>query len=107
MSAKTEGIIRSLRESLKRENEKKTSAYDTRATIRRIEDGVAWVHIPGGVDETPVALTIGANVGDEVQVRVSGGRAFLVGMHPLRRQTTNMPDRSIIISVSRSNRPTS
>lgn len=79
MSAKTEGIIRSLRESLKRENEKKTSGYDTRATIRRIEDGVAWVHIPGGVDETPVALTIGADVGDEVQVRVSGGRAFLVG----------------------------
>lgn len=79
MSAKTEGIIRSLRESLRRENEKKTSAYDTRATIRRIEDGVAWVHIPGGVDETPVTLTIGANVGDEVQVRVSGGRAFLVG----------------------------
>ena len=79
MSAKTEGIIRSLRESLKRENEKKTSGYDTRATIRRIEDGVAWVHIPGGVDETPVTLTIGANVGDEVQVRVSGGRAFLVG----------------------------
>jgi len=79
MSAKTEGIIRSLRESLRRENEKKTSGYDTRATIRRIEDGVAWVHIPGGVDETPVTLTIGANVGDEVQVRVSGGRAFLVG----------------------------
>ena len=79
MSAKTEGIIRSLRESLKRENDKKTSGYDTRATIRRIEDGVAWVHIPGGVDETPVTLTIGANVGDEVQVRVSGGRAFLVG----------------------------
>ena len=57
----------------------KTSAYDTQATVRRIEDGVAWVHIPGGVDETPVRLTVNARSGDTVQVRVSGGRAFLVG----------------------------
>ena len=57
----------------------KTSGYDTAATVRRIEDGIAWVHIPGGVDETPVKLTINASVGDNVQVRVSGGRAFLVG----------------------------
>ena len=57
----------------------KTFAYDTQATVRRIEDGIAWVHIPGGVDETPVRLTVNAEPGDTVQVRVSGGRAFLVG----------------------------
>ena len=53
--------------------------YDTQATVRRIEDGIAWVHIPEGVDETPAKLTISAKEGDIVQVRVVNGRAFLVG----------------------------
>lgn len=57
----------------------KTQGYDTQAEVRRVEGGTAWVHIPGGVDETPVKLTIDAKTGDTVQVRVSGGRAFLVG----------------------------
>lgn len=78
MSRITNDIITSLRKSLQA-SDRKTSAYDTQATIRRIENGVAWVHIPGGVDETPVQMTINASEGDTVQVRVSGGRAFLVG----------------------------
>ena len=57
----------------------KTSAYDTTAVVKRIEGNIAWVHIPGGIDETPVKLTIHAKKGDTVQVRVSGGSAFLVG----------------------------
>lgn len=57
----------------------KTSAYDTIAEVKRIEGNTAWVHIPGGKDETPVRKTINAQVGDTVQVRVSGGSAFLVG----------------------------
>ncbi len=57
----------------------KTSAYDSTATVTRIEGGTAWVHIPGGVSETPASMTIDAKPGDTVQVRVSGGRAFLVG----------------------------
>ena len=57
----------------------KTEPYDTEATVRRIEGGTAWVHIPGGVDETPVALTINAQAGDTVRVRVSGGSAWIVG----------------------------
>lgn len=72
-------ILRSLMESMYEASRPKTSAYDTTATVRRIEDGVAWVHIPGGVDETPVKLTVNAKAGDTVQVRVSGGTAFLVG----------------------------
>lgn len=79
MSAKTSRIIRELTESVKKASTPRTQPYDTQATVTRIEDGVAWVHIPGGVDETPVKLTINAAVGDTVQVRVSGGRAFLVG----------------------------
>lgn len=58
---------------------KKSGGYDTQATVRRIEDGVAWVHIPDGVDETPARMTISAKVGDVVQVRIVNGRAFLVG----------------------------
>jgi len=79
MSAKNEQTLRRLVSSIKQADRPKTSGYDTQATVRRIEDGVAWVHIPGGVDETPVKLTIAASPGDTVQVRVAGGRAFLVG----------------------------
>ena len=57
----------------------RTSPYDTQATVKRIEDGTAWVHIDGGVDETPVKLTIACKPGDKVQVRVGGGSAWLVG----------------------------
>lgn len=77
MSAKTEDIIGGFIDAMK--GTEKPAPYDTTATVRRIEDGVAWVHIPGGVDETPVTLTIAAAVGDSVQVRVANGRAFLVG----------------------------
>ena len=62
-----------------KESKQKTSAYDTEAVVRRIEGNTAWVHIPGGVDETPVRMTVKAKEGDTVQVRVSGGSAFLVG----------------------------
>lgn len=55
------------------------SGYDTTATVTRIEGGTAWVHIPGGVEETPVRMTVNAKAGDSVQVRVSGGRAFIIG----------------------------
>ncbi len=79
MSAKTEQILRRLTSSIREGGKEKTSAYDTSATVRRVEDGVAWVHIPGGVDETPVKLTINAKPGDVVQVRISGGRATLTG----------------------------
>ena len=57
----------------------KTQAYDTPATVRRVEDGVAYVHIEGGVDETPVSLSIDAKPGDTVMLRVSGGRGWIIG----------------------------
>ena len=59
--------------------EEKTKPYDTTAKVTRIDGGTAWVHIDGGVDETPVKMTIDAAIGDTVQVRVGGGTAFLVG----------------------------
>ena len=57
----------------------KTTSYDTSAKVVRIEDDVAWVHMDGGVDETPVAMTVNAEVGDTVQIRVGGGLAWITG----------------------------
>ena len=62
-----------------KESGKKTNSYDTTATVRRIQGNIAWVHIPGGVDETPVKMTVKAKAGDTVQVRVGGGRAWITG----------------------------
>ena len=69
------GFIKTLMDA----QSKKSAPYDTQAEVRRIEGDTAWVHIPGGVDETPVQLTTNAKAGDIVQVRVSGGRAWLYG----------------------------
>lgn len=78
MGMSTKQIQNDLMDALKA-SEPKTSAYDTEAEVVRIEGSVAWVHISGGVDETPVAMTISAEPGDTVRVRVSGGTAWLMG----------------------------
>lgn len=72
-------ISNDLVESINEKEKKKAIPYDTYAKVIRIDSGTAWVHIPGGVDETPVALTVNAKVGDSVLVRVSGGNAWIVG----------------------------
>lgn len=72
-------LIKTLVKAIRQVDAKKTSGYDTQATVTRVENGIAWVHIPGGVSETPVRLTVDAKQGDKVQVRVSGGRAHLTG----------------------------
>lgn len=72
-------ISNDLVQSINEKEKKKSIPYDTYAKVIRIDGGTAWVHIPGGVDETPVALTVNANVGDSVLVRVSGGNAWIVG----------------------------
>ena len=79
MSSKIENIIKGFTDSIKTASSKKTSPYDTSATVTRVDGNTCWVHIPGGVDETPARLTMNASVGDNVQVRVSGGKAFLIG----------------------------
>lgn len=73
-----QNIFKDLLDALK-ERDKKPQPYDSTAEVRRIEGNTAWVRIPGSEDETPVKLTINAQPGDSVQVRVSGGSAFLVG----------------------------
>ena len=62
-----------------KESEKGPKAYDTTAKVVRVSGNTAWVHIPGGIDETPVQMSINAQEGDTVNVRVSGGDAWITG----------------------------
>ncbi len=57
----------------------KKKGYDTQAEVTRLDGDTVWVKIAGSDDETPVSRTNNANVGDNVFVRVSGGRAWLLG----------------------------
>ena len=72
-------VSKDLVDIIKNSDDKGTKAYDTPATVTRVDGSTVWVHIPGGVDETPVKRTINAKAGDEVQIRVSGGSAWLNG----------------------------
>ena len=58
---------------------RKPVAYDTTAQVVRVEDDTLWVHIPGGVDETPIRKTISAKVGDNIQLRIADGSAWTTG----------------------------
>lgn len=79
MSSSLNRIKKNIIEAMQSANKQGTSAYDSVAEVRRVEGDTAWVHIAGGVDETPVKLTIAAKAGDTVQVRVGGGRAWITG----------------------------
>ena len=60
-------------------SKKQPSAYDTKATVKRIENRTAWVQLAGGLTETPVQMSINAKPGDVVNVRLSGGNAWITG----------------------------
>lgn len=80
MSSRLDKAIKNFIQIIREAGNKGTSPLDAQAEVLRIdEDGTAWVHLPGGVDETPVKLTINAEVGDKVYVRLSGGRAWITG----------------------------
>lgn len=94
-------MIKTLQQAIDRQAQQAMpAAYDTQAIVRRIEGRTAWVHIDGGVDETPVERTIACSQGDTVQVRVSGGRAWIQG------NATNPPTddtRAIIADATANN----
>ena len=77
--SKTEDILSDILKALNQNKKEKTRPYDTTATVTRVEGSTAYVHIPGGVDETPVTMSINCKAGDTVNVRVSGGRAWITG----------------------------
>lgn len=72
-------VVKEFVDVIRSADKKGTTPYDTQATVTRVEGNTAWVHIPGGVDETPIKMTVSAKAGDVVQVRVSGGTAWLTG----------------------------
>jgi hypothetical protein len=74
-----EQTLRDLITVIKEATEPKRKAYDTEATVTRVEGSTLWVHIPGGVDETPIKKTINAKPGDTVQIRVGGRKAWVTG----------------------------
>lgn len=79
MKSNLERAVKDFVQVFKEADKNKTSPFDTQAEVLRVEDGIAWVHLSGGVAETPVKLTMDAKEGDIVQVRVSGGDAWLIG----------------------------
>lgn len=72
-------VASDLYQAISESDERKVKPYDTKAEVLRTEGNTVWVKIPGGVDETPVQKTNNANDGDQVMVRISGGRAWLLG----------------------------
>lgn len=65
--------------TLIRKATKQDGATDISAQVLRVDGTTAWVHIDGGVDETPVERTIDCSTGDTVRVRLSGGQAYIIG----------------------------
>lgn len=72
-------VAKDFAQLISQSKKKKTGPYDTQATVKRVEGNTVWVSIPGGVDETPINKTVNCTAGDKVQVRVSGGRAWITG----------------------------
>lgn len=72
-------VAKDLAQLISQSKSNKTGPYDTQATVKRVEGNTVWVSIPGGVDETPIDKTVNCSAGDKVQVRVSGGRAWITG----------------------------
>ena len=72
-------IAKDLAQLISQSNSKKVGPYDTPAEVKRVEGNTVWVSIPGGIDETPIEKTVNCSVGDNVQIRVGGGRAWITG----------------------------
>lgn len=75
-----------------RKNEKRTGS-DYTATVTRVKDGIAYVQITGAeITDTPVAMSVDAKAGDQVRVRINGGKAWLTGndTRPPNDSTTDL-----------------
>lgn len=77
--SKIDELAKVLIDSTEIKDKKKTSAYDTTAKVVAVEGNVAWVSIAGGVEKTPASMVVAAKVGDDVRVRVGGGKAYVTG----------------------------
>lgn len=79
MSSGLDKAVKDIIQTFREAGKNKPAPFDTQAEVIRVDGDTAWVHIPGGVDETPVKLTISAKVGDKIQVHIGGGRAWITG----------------------------
>jgi hypothetical protein len=80
MSRSFDKLVKDLASAIKKASvAEKTGSYDTTATVLRVDGNTAWVHIPGGVDSTPVKRTVDCKPGDTVQLRVGNGTAWITG----------------------------
>lgn len=79
MASNMNKVAKELKNAINASDERKPKPYDTQAEVVRIEDKTAWVHIPGGVEETPVRLTINAKEGDMVNIHIANGSAWITG----------------------------
>ena len=61
-------LAKELKAQITASDNRKTKPYDSQAEVLRVEGNIAWVHIPGGVQETPVRLTMNAKKGDRVTI---------------------------------------
>lgn len=72
-------VAKELKKAMTESDERKPKAYDTEATVARVDGDTLWVKIPGGETETPVRRTIDAKKGDKVMVRIANHRAWTAG----------------------------
>ena len=79
MSSSTDKLAKTLYKAFSDSESKLPKPADDQATVSKVDGDTVWVKIPGGVDETPVRRTVSAKPGDVVQVRRSGGRAWITG----------------------------
>lgn len=79
MSSSIDNLAKTLYKTLSDTESKSPKPADDQATVTKVDGDTVWVKIPGGTDETPVRRTISAKPGDVVQVRRSGGRAWITG----------------------------
>lgn len=79
MSAIT-AVVDSVLEAITKSAERTPKPYDAVGRVTKIDGKTAWVHIDGStIEETPVKKTIACKPGDEVQIRVGGGKAWITG----------------------------
>lgn len=72
--------LKALAEAIVKNTKKnKTNAYETLATVLRIDGEKVYVHIDGGAPETPATATMACKEGDTVRIHVEGGKAWVIG----------------------------
>lgn len=99
MSTGIDRLASQLQKTITEKDKNKKTGYDTQAEVVKVDEDVIWVKIPGGVDETPVSKTTSAKPGDTVQVRVSGGRAWVVGNYTAPPTDDTRADTAYILAA--------